>query len=77
VIIDKECAASNNGTYYTIVNTDLREGNHNIHVHTSHKSEVHRIRRCYKEIQKYGFTRERDISIRNRALKLMGYNVVV
>ena len=65
-IIKKKCNNENGGEYYTIINTIKQ-----VHVHATKESTANRIIRCYN-----GNTTEKDISIRNRALKLSGYKVI-
>ena len=73
-LITKEDTAENGGTYYTIVNTTRKIGDRSAHVHTTKKSTMNRIRRCYKQLKKYGMTTEKSLSVRNSAMKLLGFN---
>jgi len=70
-IITKKCQSEkDNSSYYTVINTKLQK-----HVHTTKKETADRIEKCYNEINRFDYSREKDLSIRKRVMKLMGYNI--
>lgn len=75
--IHKNTCNNFGSNYYTAINNRVRDSDGNIaHAHSGSESQIKRIIDCYKKMQNGGAYWKYHKSIRNKALKLSGRNII-